>query len=541
MCARDAIFLSRGTLHSLVIAPFEWWYGCVHSTVGVWSHDCVACSVVCVYACTRVRRRLAHKCARVWAHTRAAMRLGQQPACQAMERRRFPPPPPSPRRSGRWSAPWSSRSSGRGGSCWGWPAFLARVDRDTSGTGRPFQADPGSMSGIAVCAAHMSVFLVVQIAGSGIAPQILRHCLAYTADPAQYELHKAFGSKETSGELHGFRCKRGTSTGDYNMLHRGAPEIVGVVGIRRVQNPHPLNNDSATQELPKTCRLALKFPLGFLDSPAAAFALFGGLRGSAAAAHWCASQFHQKLLPEIAKCIHGFWDSEAEMPEELLYRGSHVGSLTKLLRENLERLDRDLIAGPHGFGGCDAAVAVLVGENLVVAAVGQAGAPVQEPADRGVLVSERGLEAAGWRKKLSPRGPPSTNAALPTPQDCVALIAVGMPRCTPRTSFLVAPRPRLGQKQTQSSARAGCGDASLRRCGAHRRAAEAWRGPVARHRASRSRVAARLPQRELARLGHPAPRLPSVRPSVRPHPPIRPPAHQPTHGHRNCLVSHMGM
>lgn len=127
-------------------------------------------------------------------------------------------------------------------------------------------------------------------------------------------------------------------------------------------------------EMPKTARLALRFPLGFLDTPACAYALFSGLRGSAAAAHWCASQFHQRLLPEVAKRIHGWWDSEAEMPEELLFRGSHVGSLAVVLREHLESLDRDLRAGPHGFGGCDAAVAVLVGESFVVAVAGQASA-----------------------------------------------------------------------------------------------------------------------------------------------------------------------
>ena len=53
------------------------------------------------------------------------------------------------------------------------------------------------------------------------------------------------------------------------------------------------------EDMPKTARLALKFPLGFLDSPASCYALFTGLRGNAAAAHWCASQFHQRLLREV--------------------------------------------------------------------------------------------------------------------------------------------------------------------------------------------------------------------------------------------------
>ena len=90
-----------------------------------------------------------------------------------------------------------------------------------------------------------------------------------------------------------------------------------------------LDRSVVLADMPKTARLALKFPLGFLDTPACCYALFTGLRGSAAAAQWCATQFHQRLLKEVAKKIHGWWDSEAEMPEELLYRGSHVGSLGK--------------------------------------------------------------------------------------------------------------------------------------------------------------------------------------------------------------------
>lgn len=152
----------------------------------------------------------------------------------------------------------------------------------------------------------------------------------------------------------------------------GAVSGSGAAGKAATDAERKLERAVVIAEMPKTARLALRFPLGFLDTPAAAYALFGGLRGSAAAAQWCASQFHQRLLPEIAKRIHGWWDSEAEMPEELLYRGSHVGSLAKLMREHLEGVDRDLLSGQHGLGGCDAVVAVLVGESLVVAATGQA-------------------------------------------------------------------------------------------------------------------------------------------------------------------------
>merc|ERR1719159_1574825 len=56
-------------------------------------------------------------------------------------------------------------------------------------------------------------------------------------------------------------------------------------------------------ELPKIARLALKFPLSFVDTPASAFALFQGLR-SAEAADWCAKNFHTKLIPALATKIH---------------------------------------------------------------------------------------------------------------------------------------------------------------------------------------------------------------------------------------------
>lgn len=160
-------------------------------------------------------------------------------------------------------------------------------------------------------------------------------------------------------------------------------------------------------EMPKTARLALKMPLGFLDSPAAAYALFSGVRGSSAAAHWCATQFHTRLFPAIAKKIHGWWDSEAEMPEELMYRGSHVGSLAELLKEHILSLDRDLLKGPHCFSGCDCCIAVIIGENLVVATAGQASASLLfEDADPIVLlaaqVDEEGEERISRVRQLRP-------------------------------------------------------------------------------------------------------------------------------------------
>eukprot|EP00931_Biecheleriopsis_adriatica_P091977 TRINITY_DN65819_c0_g1_i1.p1 TRINITY_DN65819_c0_g1~~TRINITY_DN65819_c0_g1_i1.p1 ORF type:complete len:729 (-),score=188.42 TRINITY_DN65819_c0_g1_i1:8-2161(-) len=186
----------------------------------------------------------------------------------------------------------------------------------------------------------------------------------------------------------------------------------GTAGKDAERKPEKLDRSVVLADMPKTARLALKFPLGFLDSPACCYALFTGLRGSAASAHWCASQFHQRLLREVAKKIHGWWDAEAEMPEELMYRGTHVGSLTKVLKEVLEALDHDLVNGPHGLGGCDGVVAVLVGENLVTAAVGQASATLLfEDADAIPLIPLLGREEDDEEGE----DPAPTSAAQPVP------------------------------------------------------------------------------------------------------------------------------
>lgn len=107
-------------------------------------------------------------------------------------------------------------------------------------------------------------------------------------------------------------------------------------------------------ELARTSRLALKFPLSFLDTPACAFAAFQGVRG-AAAAQWCAENFHKRLLPRLAERIHR-WETK---------------DLEDLLCDLLKELDAELLKGPNCFSGCSALLALLIGNNLIVAGVGQ--------------------------------------------------------------------------------------------------------------------------------------------------------------------------
>lgn len=117
-------------------------------------------------------------------------------------------------------------------------------------------------------------------------------------------------------------------------------------------------------DITKIARLALKFPLSFVDVPACAFALFQGHR-SAESAQWCAENFHKKLLPLLAEKIHTYEVAEMEV----------------VLRKTLEALDAELLKSAHSFSGCSAIVALVLGERLAVAGIGQV---------RAVLMPDKG-------------------------------------------------------------------------------------------------------------------------------------------------------
>mmetsp|Transcript_47297 Transcript_47297/g.101854 ORF Transcript_47297/g.101854 Transcript_47297/m.101854 type:complete len:800 (+) Transcript_47297:91-2490(+) len=117
-------------------------------------------------------------------------------------------------------------------------------------------------------------------------------------------------------------------------------------------------------DIAKIARLALKFPLSFVDTPACAYAVFQGLR-SAESAQWCAENFHKKLLPIIAEKIHSYEDDELE----------------KVLVRTLETLDGELLLSAHAFSGCTAMIALVLGRRLVVAGIGSV---------RAVLLPEKG-------------------------------------------------------------------------------------------------------------------------------------------------------
>ncbi|CAE7503510.1 exgA [Symbiodinium natans] len=119
------------------------------------------------------------------------------------------------------------------------------------------------------------------------------------------------------------------------------------------------------KELVKT-GAAMKTPLFFLDQPAACFAMFDGVRGGAAV-EWCSKHFHTKLLPQLSASIT-YW---------------HDADLRGLLRSILAELDVQLVqqAGCC-WEGVSIAVALLLGDRLVVASLGGTHALVASPDGR---------------------------------------------------------------------------------------------------------------------------------------------------------------
>lgn len=125
-------------------------------------------------------------------------------------------------------------------------------------------------------------------------------------------------------------------------------------GANVIRRGAKLERTVLLNELPKIARLALKFPLSFLDSPASAYALFQGIR-SAESADWCAKNFHSKLIPQLATKIHKWETLE----------------LQDVLKNVLRDMDAELLKSTHAFSACSAVIALLLGDRLVISGVGQ--------------------------------------------------------------------------------------------------------------------------------------------------------------------------
>eukprot|EP00932_Pfiesteria_piscicida_P019197 SRR837773.6025.p3 GENE.SRR837773.6025~~SRR837773.6025.p3 ORF type:complete len:152 (+),score=53.64 SRR837773.6025:60-458(+) len=101
----------------------------------------------------------------------------------------------------------------------------------------------------------------------------------------------------------------------------------------------------------------MRLNMDHLDQPCAMYALYDGHRGSKgnACAEYCAKHFHSRLLPKLA-AFKGYWVDER---------------LKSAMRQSFEELDASFIEKHPGVNdGCSAAVALLTGERLVVASLG---------------------------------------------------------------------------------------------------------------------------------------------------------------------------
>lgn len=113
-------------------------------------------------------------------------------------------------------------------------------------------------------------------------------------------------------------------------------------------------------DITKIARLALKFPLSFVDLPACAYAIFQGLRSAESA------QIHT----------------------------SETIQLKRLLERTLEALDAEILKSAHAFSGCSAILVLVLGERVVLAGVGHVRAVLlpEKAAPREILACTGSLE-----------------------------------------------------------------------------------------------------------------------------------------------------
>mmetsp|Transcript_93809 Transcript_93809/g.148143 ORF Transcript_93809/g.148143 Transcript_93809/m.148143 type:complete len:536 (-) Transcript_93809:49-1656(-) len=103
---------------------------------------------------------------------------------------------------------------------------------------------------------------------------------------------------------------------------------------------------------------ALRLSISHLDQPCAMYALYEGHRGGSSGnvcTDFCAKHLHGKLLPKLA-AFRGYWEDDR---------------LEAAMRESFEGLDADFAEKhPGAKEGCCATVALITGNRLVVASLG---------------------------------------------------------------------------------------------------------------------------------------------------------------------------
>jgi len=160
---------------------------------------------------------------------------------------------------------------------------------------------------------------------------------------------------------------------------------------------------------------ALRLSIEHLDRPCALYALYEGHRGSSSStsgvgsnvcAEFCVKHLHQKLLPKLAG-FRGFWEDIR---------------LEVALRESFEELDAEFAERhPTATDGCCAAVALITGNRLVIATLGDVGcvlclrngeavelmrAHAVRPEEEDDDSDDEDESVAGYEAKLDPGAPP---------------------------------------------------------------------------------------------------------------------------------------
>eukprot|EP00435_Cladocopium_sp_Y103_P065367 s557_g27.t1 len=160
-----------------------------------------------------------------------------------------------------------------------------------------------------------------------------------------------------SGEKAGKYCRQGAGGQWVDIEAPHAPQDydikVRAASASCVRRGTKFDRAVILNDVTKIARLSLKLALSFVDRPASGFALFQGLR-TPEAAQWCAENFHKKLLPRLAEKIHVYKTEE----------------LQEVLEATLSELDTEVMKSAFPFSGCSALLALLLGNRLVVAGVG---------------------------------------------------------------------------------------------------------------------------------------------------------------------------
>lgn len=219
------------------------------------------------------------------------------------------------------------------------------------------EADEGELDELAYQCTQKNAEIAAKAANSG--KRLIPPGEGWTRHDEEFLVNQQSGVYFSQAGERAARYFRRTEKGDMEEVGqphapKEFPNVMSAASASAVRKGAKLDRAVLLNDITKIARLALKFPLSFVDTPACAYALFQGLR-TAESAQWCAENFHKKLLPKLAEKIHTY----------------ELNELQVLLSKTLEALDAELMLSSHAFSGCGAVLAVVLGQRIAVAGVGR--------------------------------------------------------------------------------------------------------------------------------------------------------------------------